>query len=261
MDSNVAVVASNQGLPMTRGHLLDPGRYRPPTMPLEVLQVAHMVNLHAVVGAAQLTRVREQSFEHLRSGVPGMRRSVIKDGIYPPPKRDATPFGYQRLPHFPLDPNLEPFARAIGGMQHRAEASIDLGIAQAEFLAQRSDQGSLHGVPQPIEAVEVVSHPVVVRYTPKRLLELHEDTEGIIVQVFGPGAGFAMANIGAAFRSDYLCGDSKSDLSIEAASIMLVARCIFGQDRDLVAEESRRFGTCVREQCLGLGKLQVQLLA
>ena len=49
MDSNVAVVASDQGLPMTRGHLLDPGRYRPPAMSLEILQVAHVMDLHTLV--------------------------------------------------------------------------------------------------------------------------------------------------------------------------------------------------------------------
>ena len=91
---------------MARGHLLHPGRHRPPTMSLEILQVAYVMNLHVVVRATQFTRIGERSFEHLRSGVPGMRRSVIKDRINPPPKRDATPFGYQRPSPFPLDPDL-----------------------------------------------------------------------------------------------------------------------------------------------------------
>ncbi len=48
VDGDVAIVASDQGLPLTRGHLLDPGRNRPTAMALEILQVAHVVDLHAV---------------------------------------------------------------------------------------------------------------------------------------------------------------------------------------------------------------------
>jgi hypothetical protein len=58
MYSDVAVVASDQSLSMACGHLLDPGRDRLTAMPLEVLQVAHVVNLHAVMRAAQLTCIR-----------------------------------------------------------------------------------------------------------------------------------------------------------------------------------------------------------
>ena len=49
VDGDVAVVAGDQGLPLARGHLLDPGRDRPTAMALEILQVAHVVDLHAVV--------------------------------------------------------------------------------------------------------------------------------------------------------------------------------------------------------------------
>jgi len=38
-------------------------------------------------------------------------------------------------------------------VRYSAEAVVNLGIAQAEFLAQRSDQRSLHRVPQPIEPI------------------------------------------------------------------------------------------------------------
>ena len=48
VDGDVAIVADDQGLPLARGHLLDPGRNRPTAMVLEILQVAHVVNLHAV---------------------------------------------------------------------------------------------------------------------------------------------------------------------------------------------------------------------
>jgi hypothetical protein len=48
VDGDVAIVAGDQGLPLARGHLLDPGRDRPTAMALEIFQVAHVVNLHAV---------------------------------------------------------------------------------------------------------------------------------------------------------------------------------------------------------------------
>jgi hypothetical protein len=38
-------------------------------------------------------------------------------------------------------------------VQFSAEATIDLGIAEAEFLPQRSDQRPLHCVPQPVESM------------------------------------------------------------------------------------------------------------
>ncbi len=44
----VARTAGDQGLPLARSHLLDPGRNRPTAMTLEILQVAHVVDLHAV---------------------------------------------------------------------------------------------------------------------------------------------------------------------------------------------------------------------
>ncbi len=84
MDGDVAVVACNQGLSLARGHLLDRGRDRLAAMLLKVLQVAHVMDLHAVMRAAQLAGVRQQSFEHLCPGVPGMRRSVVEDCVYPP---------------------------------------------------------------------------------------------------------------------------------------------------------------------------------
>jgi len=77
-------VAGNQGLSVARGHLLDPGRDRLAAMLLKVLQVAHVMNLHAVMRAAQLTCIRQQSFEHLRPSIPGMRRSIVEDCIDPP---------------------------------------------------------------------------------------------------------------------------------------------------------------------------------
>jgi hypothetical protein len=116
-------------------------------MLVEILQVAHVVNLHAVVRAAQLTRIGEQAFEHLRSAIPGMRRSVIEDCVNPPSERNATPLRHQRqLP----------------------------------------------------------------------------------VQVVGPGIRFAVTNIGAALRSDQIRRDTKSNLTIEAAPAMVVARFVFG---------------------------------
>jgi len=48
VDGDVEIVAGDQGLPLARSHLLDPGRNRPTAMALEVLQVAHVVDLHAV---------------------------------------------------------------------------------------------------------------------------------------------------------------------------------------------------------------------
>jgi hypothetical protein len=48
VDGDVAIVAGDQGLPLTRSHLLNPGRNRPTAMALEILEVAHVVNLHAV---------------------------------------------------------------------------------------------------------------------------------------------------------------------------------------------------------------------
>jgi hypothetical protein len=48
VDGDVAIVAGDQGLPLARSHLLDPGRNRPTAMTLEILQVAHVVDLHAV---------------------------------------------------------------------------------------------------------------------------------------------------------------------------------------------------------------------
>src|SRR5204863_2920560 len=44
VDGDVAIVASDQGLPLARGHLLDPGRDRSTAMALEVLQVARVVD-------------------------------------------------------------------------------------------------------------------------------------------------------------------------------------------------------------------------
>ena len=85
MDGDVALVAGNQGLAMACGHFLHPGRDRFPPMLLEVLQMAHMVDLHAVVRAAQLACVRQQSFKYFRPGIPGMWGVVIEDGIHPPP--------------------------------------------------------------------------------------------------------------------------------------------------------------------------------
>jgi hypothetical protein len=83
VDGDVAVVAGDQGLSLARGHLLDPGRDRLAAMFLEIFQVAQVMDLHAVMRAAQLTRIRQQSFEHLRSSIPGIRRSVVEDCIGP----------------------------------------------------------------------------------------------------------------------------------------------------------------------------------
>src|SRR2546421_2177101 len=60
VDGDVAVVAGDQSLAVARSHLLDPGRNRSTAMLLEILQVAHVVDLHAVVRAAQLAGIREQ---------------------------------------------------------------------------------------------------------------------------------------------------------------------------------------------------------
>jgi hypothetical protein len=77
MDGDVAVVAGDQGLAMTRRHLVHLGRDRPSALLLKVLEMAHVMNLHAVVRATQLAGVRQQPFEHLCSGVPGMRGRVV----------------------------------------------------------------------------------------------------------------------------------------------------------------------------------------
>jgi hypothetical protein len=49
VDGDVAVVADDQSLSLARSHLLDPGRNRLAAMLLEVLQVAHVMDLHAVL--------------------------------------------------------------------------------------------------------------------------------------------------------------------------------------------------------------------
>jgi len=49
VDGDVAIVAGDQGLPMACGHLLDPSRNRFPRMLVEILQVAHVMDLHAVM--------------------------------------------------------------------------------------------------------------------------------------------------------------------------------------------------------------------
>jgi hypothetical protein len=81
---DAAVVAGDQSLSVACGHFLDPGRDRLAAMLLEILQVAHVMDLHVVVRAAQLARIRQQSFKHLRPSIPGMRRSIIEDCIDPP---------------------------------------------------------------------------------------------------------------------------------------------------------------------------------
>jgi hypothetical protein len=85
MDSDVAIVAGDEGLPMACGHLLHPGRDRLPSVVLEVLQMAHVVDLHAVMRAAELARVRQQAFEHFCPGVPDMPGMVIENCVVPPP--------------------------------------------------------------------------------------------------------------------------------------------------------------------------------
>ena len=97
MDGDVAIVAGDQGLAMACGHLLDPGRDRFPRMLLEVLQVAHVMDLHTVMRAAQLARIRQQPFKYFRPGIPVMRGMVIEDSIDLPSERNAAPLGYQRL--------------------------------------------------------------------------------------------------------------------------------------------------------------------
>jgi hypothetical protein len=257
----VAVVAGDQGLAVARGHLLHPGRDRSAAVPQEVFQVAHGVNLHAVLRAAQLAGVREQPFEHLRSGVPGSRRPVIEDCIDMPPERDASPSGYQRSLPVPFDPHLQPFAGTVWRLPRRAEPSVDPRIADAQLVPQCSDQAPLHGMPQQVEPMPVVGQLIVRRHAPVRLLELHHDAERGIVEAFGPGSGLAAAEVGTTLRANDVRGDAQADLAIGRAAVMPVARRIDGPDGDLVAEEPSSPGPRVREQGLGLGQFQLERVA
>jgi hypothetical protein len=90
-------------------------------------------------------------------------------------------------------------------------------------------------------------------------LELHEDAEGIVVQVFRPGAGLAATHVASAFRTDDGGGHFEADLPINAAATVVVACRVVGQHGDLVAEEVGSLGPRVRQQRLGLGELQPQL--
>jgi hypothetical protein len=49
VDGDVAVMAGDQGLPLARGHLFDPGRDWSTAMAPEILHVTHVMDLHTVV--------------------------------------------------------------------------------------------------------------------------------------------------------------------------------------------------------------------
>jgi hypothetical protein len=66
-----------------------------------------------------------------------------------------------------------------------------------------------------------------------------------------------MANVGAALRPDDVRGDAKTDLAVGRAPIMPIACAIYGQDGDLVAEESSGPRWRMGEQGLGFGELQL----
>ena len=84
---------------------------------------------------------------------------------------------------------------------------------------------------------------------------------GIVVQVFCPGAGFAVAYVGSAFRANDGRGRFAADLAIDAAAARVVACRVVGQHGDLIAEEACGARARLGEQGLGLGELQLERLA
>lgn len=102
----MTLLADDGGLATAGCHHLDPARSLAPSPTLEALECSNVMNLDAVVRAAELAGISQETFENLCASAPDVPRTVVEDFVLVPIERNAAPLRYQRrLPgSLDLDP-------------------------------------------------------------------------------------------------------------------------------------------------------------
>jgi len=116
---------------------------------------------------------------------------------------DPSPLRHQRRSAVAaFDGDLQPPAGTMVGLEYGTVAPVGLGDADAVLARQRLDQGALHDVLQPVEAVEVEGQLVVAGDAAELRLVLGDDGEVAVDRAFGPPDRPAVMQVGTALGAD-----------------------------------------------------------
>jgi hypothetical protein len=126
MEGFVAGEADNQRFSVAGGHRFDPCWLFRPTILVEVLECANMVDFNLLVRATEFTCFRKQALDNFCPAIPVEIGIIVEHGIHASLQGDATPLGNERIFSFPLNDRLQSFVGFSIGNQSRTEVFIDL---------------------------------------------------------------------------------------------------------------------------------------
>jgi len=217
------------------------------------------MHLDAILRAAELADIGQESLFKLGARSPGAWGRVVQGYICVPLERNATPPGYQGPLSLSLDDHLQALVWAVWCLDDGAVTLEHLRDTDPQLRSQRLGERLLHDPLQSVEAMEIVSHPVVLHDTPIFLLVSHHRVERGVFQTFRAVDRFTVREVGCAFAPKYVRGHPQTNHAVNGASSTGVLGVVL-HDVHLVAKEARGLSSRVGDQRLGLGEFQFELL-
>ncbi len=128
------------------------------------------------------------------------------------------------------------------------------------LVGQGLEQRGLHDPVQPVETVNVPGRQVVLDDAPPLGPVGVDDGVVVLVEQTGPALGFTAHGVGGFLGPDHRFGYPEADGAVGTA-FSAGDLAVIVEHGDLIAEETRRLGAGVRDQCLVVRQFQGEIIA